>query len=413
MTFMQYIWRKCTPQTHTLGKIFYLIKLQCGAYAWKLSRYPILLMLIYVICFKRIIIQNYWIFIAFLFFSFINWLYVVLYGLTISRRSYLRECFFRLYKPGSDFRLVVPPVWLKELLGRRFLVWRMTVKRVGAWDKSVSDSKEFFLLIPSPNCNAEKLRPPQAYPCYRGNSLIFISHDIPDSIKIQPMFKFLLCHEIEHCTPEGISREGSEVIGIVYSLTCAAVFVAGSHNVMMAIASCCCWIILIIWESVIDFPARLEANTDMRALSLLTANERLKVLSLLEKHWESNAAKALRQPNRFKYKYQQTKYYKEMWHRLASIDSAISMTNNLGKEHDANFMIYQMGLRRYSRIFRGIGVLFLLIGAILHVERLTGYMLIPFMIITSVLLVLGPLAHLQAENYWKMVKLKLDTMKNK
>jgi hypothetical protein len=128
--------------------------------------------------------------------------------------------------------------------------------------------RNIVFLRPADSNRKDRLRPPQAYPNPFEESLIVAAIRKRD-LHTDPMLVFLLCHEIEHCTPDAFRLEAESCRLLIVSLITACAFAIGVRANMFAILCCVIYLLLLTFEAMVLIPAQLEARTDLRALARL------------------------------------------------------------------------------------------------------------------------------------------------
>jgi hypothetical protein len=205
----------------------------------------------------------------------------------------------RCIPPGPNNRVVTP-----SLVGR-FFAKDLSKQQVGF--ESVPN---YRLLVARKTAKSETYRSPQAYPNFREESVVILPA-LPGGSAASAISRFLVFHEIEHVTVEGVKREH---MGHSLEISFLVFFIFFSfgidHRLVPALAA-----ILLFFIGTVEFllllPAQLEAATDLRALSLLEPDEIPRVAQELissftareaavihEKRWLTNLSARLEIPIR-------------------------------------------------------------------------------------------------------------------
>jgi hypothetical protein len=142
---------------------------------------------------------------------------------------------------------------------------------------------------PTNSNRKDRLLPPQAYPNFMEESLIIASIRDKD-LKSDPPLRFLLCHEIEHCTPDAFRLEAEPYRMVALLIVTGCAFLVGARSDILGIIYCGFYLLLLVFEAKILIPAQLEARTDLRALARLNETDLKAITAIRDREYRQRLA---------------------------------------------------------------------------------------------------------------------------
>lgn len=145
-----------------------------------------------------------------------------------------------------------------------------------------------FALIP--NDNVHRLRSPQAYPNHIEPSIVILPSRDYLANGISPFTKFVLYHELEHCTSHSVIFE-SDRINLPLQFLLTSIFITICIPILPYILLSVLLFLLGLYYAIESVPQQCEMRTDLRALGHLSEDEIKAVLPILENNYKRRGKK--------------------------------------------------------------------------------------------------------------------------